>query len=106
MPQGSLYMNDAVDPHNKQPTPLDMTLTGATHVYNETEEEEREVSSIPGGITSQQSGHANSDRSSHIDLKNAKNSAYRHHLPRKGQPGCRVITSGVLGWKRASVPPK
>ena len=106
MPQGSLYMTDHQDVINRKQAPsvLEcMTLIDAPRVYKETEEDNNDGSSIPGGIVSARSQHAASEQSS-VDMTNASKSAYRHHLPRRGQPGCRVITSGVLGWKRSSVP--
>lgn len=39
-------------------------------------------------------------------LIHASQSAYRHHLPRKGQPGCRVIKRGILNRKRGGTKPR
>ena len=78
---------------NKQPSALEITLTDAPRVYQETEEEDDDTVNSVGA----------SDQPA---MTHASQSAYRHHLPRKGQPGCRVIKRGILNRKRGGSKPR
>ena len=62
---------------NKQPSGLEITLEDAPRVYHDTDEDDQDFTTS-GGAT----GYHDS-----MALIHASQSAYRHLLPRKGQPG-------------------